>query len=332
MSYLLGTFTLIATTLLYVLLWFISAPFWAWAVVSALLGLGFTFFSGATEAWLVDALNFTKFEGKIDNVFAKGQMMSGVAMLAGSVGGGVLAQFTNVSVPYILRATILGLTFILAFLLMHDLGFSPQRSANLWRDVKQTFSKSFSLSFRNPAIRYLMLASMFTAGVGFYTFYALQPFLLELYGDNTAYTVAGLVAALVAGAQIAGGFTVSHIQKRIPNRLSLMLLSTFVTGILLILTALSQNFYLALVLIFIWGLLSAVLMPTRQAYLNSLIASENRATVLSFDNLVGSSGGIFIQPVLGRAADLWSYATSFIIAAIIHLCSLPFLLAAKKSK
>ena len=41
-SYLLGTITLTVTTLLYVLLWQVSAPFWQWAVVSMLLGLGFT--------------------------------------------------------------------------------------------------------------------------------------------------------------------------------------------------------------------------------------------------------------------------------------------------
>src|SRR6188508_532717 len=46
-SYLLGTVTLSASTLLYVLLWKVRAPFWAWAVVSVLVGLGFTFFSGA---------------------------------------------------------------------------------------------------------------------------------------------------------------------------------------------------------------------------------------------------------------------------------------------
>src|ERR671918_1528262 len=56
LSYLLGTTTLGASTLLYVLLWQIEAPFWAWAVVSVLIGLGFTFFSGAVEAWLGDAL------------------------------------------------------------------------------------------------------------------------------------------------------------------------------------------------------------------------------------------------------------------------------------
>src|ERR687896_376731 len=55
-SFLLGTLTLSASTALYVGLWAMDAPFWQWAFVSVLLGLGFTFFSGATEAWLVDAL------------------------------------------------------------------------------------------------------------------------------------------------------------------------------------------------------------------------------------------------------------------------------------
>src|SRR3982750_4443660 len=69
-SYLLGTVTLSAATLLYVLLWQLRAPFWAWAVVSMLVGLGFTFFSGALEAWLVDALAATGFTGAIESVFA----------------------------------------------------------------------------------------------------------------------------------------------------------------------------------------------------------------------------------------------------------------------
>src|SRR6187402_1463286 len=45
-SYLLGTVTLTVSTVLYYLLWELEAPFWEWAVVSMLLGLGFTFFSG----------------------------------------------------------------------------------------------------------------------------------------------------------------------------------------------------------------------------------------------------------------------------------------------
>ena len=40
----------------------------------------------------------------------------------------------------------------------------------------------------------------------------------------------------------------------------------------------------------------------RQAYLNGLIASEHRATVLSFDALMSSAGGVVAQPALGRVA------------------------------
>jgi len=45
-SYLLGSATLFVSTLLYLLLWRLHSPFPAWALVSILLGLGFTFFTG----------------------------------------------------------------------------------------------------------------------------------------------------------------------------------------------------------------------------------------------------------------------------------------------
>src|SRR5918995_600295 len=95
MSYLLGTVTLAGSSLLYVLLWQIEAPFWQWAIVSLLLGLGFTFFSGAVEAWLVDALTATGYKGDMESVFGRGQIVAGAAMLTGSLAGGVLPPPTQ---------------------------------------------------------------------------------------------------------------------------------------------------------------------------------------------------------------------------------------------
>src|SRR5918997_2342597 len=121
-SYLLGTVTLAVTTLLYVWLWSIDGPFWAWAVSSVLIGLGFTFFSGAVEAWLVDALHATGDDGPLDPVFARGQECMGTGMLLGAGGGGYLAQWLGLGAPYLLRAAVLVLMFGVAALLMHDLG------------------------------------------------------------------------------------------------------------------------------------------------------------------------------------------------------------------
>jgi MFS family permease len=87
-SFMLGAATLLASTLLYLVMWQIKAPFLGWVVASIVLGLGFTFFSGATEAWLVDALTATGFTKDLETVFGRAQTVGGIAMLTGSVLGG----------------------------------------------------------------------------------------------------------------------------------------------------------------------------------------------------------------------------------------------------
>src|SRR5262245_59174401 len=121
LSYLLGTFTLAVSTMLYLGMWYASAPFWAWALASTALGLGFTFFSGAVQAWLVDALTDTGYfrdGGRLETVLARGKIVEGVAMLGGSVAGGLIAQATNLGVPYVLRTLVLMASFALAYALM----------------------------------------------------------------------------------------------------------------------------------------------------------------------------------------------------------------------
>jgi MFS family permease len=331
-SYLLGAATLMVSTLFYLYLWYIHGAFWLWALSSMLLGLGFTFFSGAVEAWLVDALHFTNFKGSLESVFAKGQTVSGIAMLTGSVAGGVTAQMTSISMPYILRSIILLLTFVLAFIFMKDIGFTPTKSKQPLKDIKQIFKSSITFGLRNPPVRWIMLAAIFTSGVSFYVFYALQPHLLKLYGNEKAYTIAGMVAALVAGAQIAGGLSAPYIRKLFKRRTTLFIFNTAATAGILLLVGLTQNFWVAIGLIFLWGLLFAATLPVRQAYINEFIPSEQRATVLSFDSLMGSSGGIAIQPILGKTADMWGYATSFMVAGAFQTIALPFLLLARKEK
>ena len=107
-SYLLGTVTLAVSTLLYVLLWRIHAPFWQWAIVSVMIGLGFTFFSGAVEAWLVDALKATGFTGELETVFGRGQVVTGVAMLsyAGEVTFGITSDADTVPETDVLAKAI----------------------------------------------------------------------------------------------------------------------------------------------------------------------------------------------------------------------------------
>lgn len=331
-SYMLGSLTLAVSTFLYLFMWQIHGPFWGWAVSSVLLGLGYTFFSGATEAWLVDALKATNFKGHLESVFAKGQVVGGIAMLTGSIAGGFIAQYSNLGVPYVLRGLFLLINFATALFLMRDLGFTPKKVKQPLNEMRIILSKSIDHGLKNPPVRWVMLAAPFTTGVSFYIFYALQPYLLEMYGDEKAYGVAGIAAAIVAVSNIAGGILASRLRKLFSRRTTALVLGIFFTGLILVFVSFIHSFLLALLLIFLWGLIFAALFPIRQAYLNRLIPSEQRATVLSFDSLLGSTGGIVVQPVLGKSADVYGYPASYAIASLFQFAALPFIFLARREK
>ena len=331
-SYLLGTVTLSVSTLLYVLLWQVEAPFWQWAVASTVIGLGFTFFSGAIEAWLVDALTATGYTGQLETVFGRGQIATGVAMLGGSVAGGFIAQHTSLGVPFVLRGVILLVMFGVAFRFMRDVGFTPRRGGRPLAEMRKIATGSVDHGWRVPAVKWLMVESLVVGGVGIYGFYALQPYLLELYGDPRAYQVAGLSAAIVAGAQILGGLAAPRIRRLFRRRTSALIAMAAVTAVTLALVGTVRNFWAVIALVVVWALLFAASMPVRQAYLNGLIPSSQRATVLSFDSLMGSGGGVWAQPALGRVADVWGYAPSYLISAAISGLAVPFLVLSRRQR
>ena len=332
LSYVLGAGTLLVSTLLYYVMWQIHADLWGWAIASILLGLGFTFFSGATEAWLVDALHATGFQGHLEHVFGRAQSVAGAAMLGGSVAGGIVAQVTDLGVPYLIRAAMLGVTLLVALRFMRDIGFSPDREASPVRAVRNVIKGSIDGGLRNPPVRWLMLAAPFTAGTGIYIFYAAQPYLLELYGDPTAYSIAGLAAAIFAGVQIGGGLLVPYVRRLFRRRTDALLIGGVLGVAFLAILGLQPPFVVALGLLALWACIGAVTRPMRSAFLNDVIPSGQRATVLSFDSLMGSAGGVVAQPVLGRVADVSGYATSYLVAAAVQVVALPLVFLARREK
>lgn len=87
----------------------------------------------------------------------------------------------------------------------------------MFRDLRLQLNElyqSYYYGLKIHPMRWLMLIRPFTTGIAIYTFYALQPYLLKLYGDPSAYSIAGLSAALIAGAQIVGGLVVPWIRKQ----------------------------------------------------------------------------------------------------------------------
>jgi uncharacterized membrane protein len=60
--------------------------------------------------------------------------------------------------------------------------------------MRKIVDSSIEHGLKVPAVRATMLSGFFSGGVGIYVFYALQPYLLQLWGNPRAYGIAGLVA------------------------------------------------------------------------------------------------------------------------------------------
>ena len=335
LSYMLGAGTLLVTTLAYLWLWYVEAGIWWWILVSALIGLGFTFFSGATEAWLVDALRATGFEGSIETVFGRGQAAGGAATLAGTIAGGFLGQI-SLAIPYLVRSVLLLAVVLAAWLWMHDLGFEPQRGVAIRPQVAGILRDSIKHGFGNRPVRMFLFAAPFTSGVGIWAFYAFQPYLLQLFGDPNATFLSGIAAAVFALAQIVGGSSIRLVRRAFSTRTSVLVGQIVVGSLALVGAGLAEwldiptGFWVAIVLLTVTALVGALASPMQQALLNDCIPSEQRATVLSFVSLTGSAGGVVTQPVLGKVADVYSLGVGYIVAGVIYALSLPFIVAVRR--
>jgi MFS family permease len=214
--------------------------------------------------------------------------------------------------------------------MMHDEGFAPQKNGSLLKEMKGVLKESFDFGLRKAPIRWMMISAIFSGGVMAYAFYAMQPYLLELYGNSGTYAIAGIAAAIFAGAQIFGGFLVPHLRRIFKFRTSVVLMGTAASVAALFLIGIVGNFWVVLVLLAVWSIVFAATGPVRQSYINGLVPSKQRATVLSSDNLFNSAGGVVSQPALGKVADLWGYPISYIASSIFQLFALPFLFFARR--
>jgi MFS family permease len=133
----------------------------------------------------------------------------------------------------------------------------------------------------------------------------------------------------VAGAQIVGGMAAPRIRRLFKRRTSALLVTAALSAASLAVMGAIESFAVVIAAVVVWGLLFAATMPIRQTYINGLIPSRQRATILSFDSMMASSGGVWAQPILGRVADTSGYAASYLVSAGITAFALPFIVLSR---
>lgn len=335
-SFLIASAALFVSTLLYVAAAYYSLGIWWFIVASVMLGFGFACQTGAVDAWLVDALDSTGFAQPKERVFAWGNAASSSAMLVGTLAGGFLGQL-NLSLPYVVRAGLLVLTFVVTLFMMREIGFEPRplKMSSFTQETRTIFDAGVRYAWRHKVVRPLLWVSFLVGIFMFFAFYSWQRYALDLLGRNYVWIVGALVAGFSL-ASIIGNSLVRRVMKSGEARreaavvlaICMACMAVLAAGIGVVGIVFDKPgvvpFVIASTLWLVWGFLFGVVMPIRQAYLNEQIPSAQRATVLSLDSFFGDAGAAAGQPTLGWIAQQVSLPVSWIIGSIFVGLSVPF--------
>ena len=322
-SFLLSEATLAAGTLAYVLVAAMGGGVVWFSLAGIILGLGYTFYTGAVEAWMVDALRATGFRGELDRAFARGGMVASIAMLVGTVAGGVIGTI-DLSIPYLLRAGLVMLAFAVGFRSMHDLGFTPRtvHLRGIVGEMRKVGRVGLRFGWRDPSVRLLMLTSFVSYGFFMWAWYAWQPYFLELLERDLVW-VSGLIAALFSLASMGGNAIVTRVARPGMRRTTILLGGSALATTCYVITGAVQIFWIAVPVFLFASFIGGVTQPVRQTYFHGLIPTDQRATLVSFDSLIGNVGSIGGQTGLGWLSQERSIAAGFVVGGLSTLVALP---------
>jgi len=323
--------TLLGATLAYVALPILHLGFWSFVAVSVALGLGFTFWSGAAEAWLVDALKHVGYSGPIEEVFAKSQVAYGVAMLVGTTAGGLLGQL-DLRVPYLVRAALLVPIIVIAWTRIQDLGYERRalHLATLPAEMKTVLLGGVRHGLRHPVVRPLIFAAAVANTFMMFGFYSWQRYFLDLLGKELVW-VNGLVAALVGAASIAGNLFMARVTTMIRTRTGILIAAVAVRTVTIMLAGMATSFSTAVALYLVSNFVGGIAAPIRQGLINHHIPSSQRATILSVDSLFSELGSGVGQSGWGYLARRQGIGRAWVAAGAFLVLGIPLLALARRA-
>ena len=292
-------------------------------------GMGYTFTSGATQAWITDEIG----EDTANKIFLRATRVGLFASLIG-MGLASLVGANSAALPIRVGAIGVMLIGIALMVFMPETGFhpTPREDRNTWQHMLHTFKQGVAVVRSKPRL-------MSVVGVGlFYGIYSegfdrlwvkhlLDTFELPLlFGNNQV----AFFAVLRIVATVITIFAVRFVEKRVDTSSPLAIgrAMLFVTGLIsasLIGFALSPLLLLSLGLYLSIDVLRDIAGPLQTAWVNQRLDSKVRATVHSMFGQVDAIGQVMGGPIVAGIAAIGSAVTSLVTSGLLLTPALLFI-------
>ncbi len=304
--------------------------FGALLLAQAIWGLGYTFTSGAGEAWITEEIG----EAAASRAFVRGAQTGTVGGLLGIVGSILLASI-RINLPIVLAGVLMLALAALLALVMPERDFRPRarEERDSWRAMRDTLRAGLVVLRQRPVLRVVLLveliAGLYSEGYErLWQKHFLETFTLPTLGGLQLQPVAWFgLYQLVAGLGSIGLTELLGRRVRLTRhgpvvRALLLLNLAIVAGILVF--SLTDNLALAALALLCITATRAAGIPLSNAWLNQSAAPGIRATLFSLHGLVNSIGQIAGGPPVGLIGQR-SLRTALLTSGLVQALSLPLL-------
>lgn len=296
--------------LVFVLIMIYSNNFYLIGLAFVACGASYAFESGSGEALIYDSLlmsndqdRFIKVNGNREIIF---QLSSSVALIV----GGYLSL-----VSYNLNFLILFIVFagsLIPILLMTETNIkSDRKHEKFFTLMNEHFVKSSKMVFQDKNLLFLIILGALLAAPVTSIFFYFQVYLSDTL--NYAESLIGILLAVHSLAGALGGYLAAKLEKRFQEKLLL-----YIVPLLLVISFWGIQVDLVVFIPFVLlGFLDSLLYIIISDYINKIIPSKERATVLSFSSFAFSIVMIIVFPILGAIATYSTFKISFLFLAIL---------------
>ena len=293
-------------------------------------GLGYTFTSGASEAWISDEIG----EEAAAQAFVRGAQLGTAGGLLGIVVGIALAS-VQLNLPIVLGGALMIALAALLALWMPERGFKPlqREERSSWSAMATTLRAGIALLRQRPVLRIVLLVELVSGlySEGFDRLW--QKHILESY---TLPTLRGIELQPVVWFglfDLVGGLCAIGLTELLSRRVRLTRHSPAVRALLLLNAAIVAGMLvfslaggLGLAVLALWCVAAAraASAPVSSAWLNQSVAPEIRATMFSLNGQVNAVGQIAGGPPAGFIGQR-SLRAALLTSGLVQACSLPLL-------
>jgi DHA3 family tetracycline resistance protein-like MFS transporter len=305
-----------------------SLPFFgAIALAQVVWGFGYTFTSGATQAWIADELG----EERAGEAYMRGAQAARAGALV-AIPISIALGTVMVRLPIVLGGCLMILLAIFLVFAMTEEGFAPTppQERTTWRLMVKTMRDARQLVRRQPTLL-ILLATGFFYGLYSEGFDRLwTPHLLENlqipWGDAVEPVVwFGLIRAVLLVISLA---VTELARRRVDTKRGHRLARVLLLNAILIILALAgfglaQSFWIAMALFWLIGALRSISEPLQTAWLNlSIDDPQVRATMFSVRGQADAIGQIAGGPAVGAIGNA-SIRAALVTSALLLSPVLP---------